>query len=170
MVVRNKKLNEKGQAFLELIFFMPIMLMLLAALVVFGNSINGSINQQKVVRSYFYARLKNNSTMPRKRYNAPQDGWRQFGMYFIGWKEKFEGGENGNLPLKPCYKVPIGLDEQECKAFESESTKFIRLGTVYGLCGATYLRTGGRLQRAPSSLDGSSESAHVQRSSCTIIE
>ncbi|MCB9094549.1 MAG: hypothetical protein H6621_05715 [Halobacteriovoraceae bacterium] len=133
--------DERGQAILELIFFLPIMIILLSLLVSFGSSINGAINQQKVTRGYFYSRIKNNSLMPLNSHddNAPYRSWRLFGMYFAGWMEKFDEGTD--FPVQPCYKLNLPLEEREqnCQSYPGNSTNFIRVGTVYGLCGTTYL-------------------------------
>ena len=58
--------NSEGQAIFELILFMPFLVYFVTLLFTAGNSINGSINQQKAVRGYFYHLLKGNSNLPVK--------------------------------------------------------------------------------------------------------
>src|SRR5665648_323680 len=103
-MLMKKKLNcQKGQALIELIVFLPLMITLYSVIGGFANAINGSINQQKVSRSYFYYRIQNNSTIPGIKSGDYQN-WRKFGMFYIGWKERFE---NADQPVMPCYKISI---------------------------------------------------------------
>lgn len=152
--------NKEGVAFFEFIFFLPMMVILMGLLVSIGNSINGAINQQKITRSYFYARISNDSTFPKKSQESGgiqsnQSEWSLFGLYFIGWREKLDG----QLPLQPCFKfrLPIENEEQECSEYSKDTTNFVRIGTVYGACGATYQRIGSSTSHvkapAPGSLD-----------------
>jgi hypothetical protein len=172
MDVENKKKknaldNENGQAIFEFLFFFPTIILLIFLIVSLGNSINGSINQQKVTRSYLYARLKNTSMYPQK---DPDDqiyqNWKIFGMFFIGWKEKFAEGTES--PLQPCYKVqlPFADTESKCDTYKKETSSFIRVGTVYGLCGATYYNNGTEIVRGPASNDPGEVS---DKNACTII-
>ncbi len=156
---KNKKnINNNGQALFEFIFFLPIMSAFLFLLFSVGNSINGSINQQKISRSYFYARIKNNSMMPLVGSIEEQRANLQFnsmGMFYIGWKERFNSSsssENG-IPLAPCYKmhVPLKNFEQECSDYNQDEINYIRVGTVYGACGATFVNIDSEMLRAPVS-------------------
>jgi hypothetical protein len=136
--------NQKGQALIELIIFLPIMFMLYSLISGFANSINGSINQQKVTRAYFYFRAQNNSTIPKPDADKTFNSWAKFGMFFIGWKEYFSGGQR---PMLPCYKVSIPMkatatDKCEEK-YTSQTSQYIRVGTVYGICGTTFENVNG---------------------------
>jgi len=139
---RKKILNEKGQGLVEFLLFLPLMLMLYSTLLALSNSINGSINQQKITRGYFYYRLQNNSTLPvprRDNQGEPSDSWKVFGMQIMGWSEKLLD----NQPVAPCYKLNLPFAEKEedsCDdAYKETATQFIRVKTVYGVCGATYV-------------------------------
>ena len=68
-----KRSHQKGQALIELIIFLPLMFMFYSMISGFANAINGSINQQKIARSYFYYRLQNNSTIPKPDADAAMD-------------------------------------------------------------------------------------------------
>lgn len=142
-------MNNKGQGILEFLVFLPLFLMFIGLIVGLGNAINGSINQQKAVRGYFYYANQNNSMIPRPDYeNRPSASWRAFGMFFIGWYDKIEG----NQPLSPCYKIPIPLEsnDQSCDANYSDlRTQLIRVGSVYGICGATYYNNGNHIFLVP---------------------
>ncbi len=135
-----KILKHKGQAMMEFVLFLPFMMMMFLSVLSIGNSINGSINQQKIVRGYFYYRASNYSTIPRPRRDGdePSTGWQTFGMQIIGWAEDF----NGNTPVAPCYKFQLPFadtTEDSCeKAYTTPQTQFIRVQSVYGVCGATY--------------------------------
>lgn len=159
--------NQKGQALIELIIFLPLMFMLYSVISGYANAINGSINQQKVTRSYFYFRAQNNSTLPKP---DPDEGWRnwtRFGMFFIGWKESF----NGRTPVLPCYKVsiPIGAAPGDVCAekYTTGTTQWIRVGTVYGVCGATFARYDQDVVHVPNH-PSESYFGLIDRSSCEI--
>ena len=137
-----KKTNQKGQALIELIIFLPLMFMFYSMISGFANAINGSINQQKITRSYFYYRTQGNSMVPKPDADKSYMGWSSFGMAYTGWKEQFSGGFQ---PMAACYKLSIPLapgttDNCEDK-YTTPSTMFIRVQTVYGVCGASYART-----------------------------
>src|SRR5690606_15248645 len=103
--------NDKGQALIELIIFLPLMITLYSVIGGFASSINGSINQQKITRAYFYYRIQNNSTNPEIKA-GPIQNWETFGMSYIGWKDYFKGGsDEGGLPVMPCYKISIPFKE-----------------------------------------------------------
>ena len=139
-----KFLKEEGQAMMEFVLFLPFMMMMYFSILSIGNAINGSINQQKAARGYFYYRMGNSSMMPKARRQGiePSDDWGTFGMQIMGWAESFEG----DSPVAPCFKfqMPLGeIDEDECrKAYTGTKTQFIRVQTVYGICGATYKKIG----------------------------
>ena len=151
--MRKKPNHESGQALIELIIFLPLMLTLYYLISGFANAINGSINQQKITRAYLYYRVQNNSTIPKPDGSNSFMGWSRFGMFFVGWKEKFE---NGTSPVMPCYRVSVPLKEAAkdvCnEEYSDESSQFIRVGTVYGLCGATYGRVNERVISIPDDL------------------
>lgn len=166
------KQNEKGQALLELIIFLPLMFTVYAIVTGFANAIYGSINQQKATRAYFYYRVQNNSTIPRR----PPDevSWTKYGTFFVGWREKIQD----NRPFAPCYKISIPVSNAADDSCDSEytatgedrpSTQFMRVGTVYGFCGATYQRNNNLIFPVPNRPD-LGFSALLDRDSCTISE
>lgn|SRR5690606_28249429 len=160
MAVKNLKrqMNQKGQALVEFVLFLPFLIMIYSVLMSIGNSINGSINQQKATRGYMKFRLQNNSYVPKPSWGGDDlaNGMNTFGMWIIGWMEEMEG----NTPVKTCYKfnIPIGeSDNDECeKTYTKNTTQYIRIGTVLGVCGASYKKvdTGIKLYpyAAPSDL------------------
>ncbi|MFL5783812.1 MAG: hypothetical protein ACJ76H_04320 [Bacteriovoracaceae bacterium] len=167
------KQNEKGQALLELVIFLPLMFVVYGLVTGFANAIFGSINQQKFTRNYFYYRVQNNSTIPRR---PPSDvNWKKFGMYFVGWREKMVADEN---PYAPCYRVSImvkGADNDSCEesysgtADDRPSTQYMRVGTVYGFCGATYVTEDRNIYPVPHKRLMSYQSL-LDNSSCSIDE
>lgn len=136
------KKNQQGQALIELIIFLPMMFMLYSLISGFANAIYGSINQQKITRGYFYYRVQNNSTIPKPDEDKTYQAWGQFGMFFIGWKEYFVG----NSPVQPCYKISVPLkpaDSDKCEdKYSKQTSQYIRVGTAYGICGATFGKQG----------------------------
>jgi hypothetical protein len=168
MTVAKMKNKQKGQALIELIIFLPIMFMLYSLISGFANAINGSINQQKVTRAYFYYRAQNNSTIPKPDVGRIFINWSKFGMFFIGWKEYFSSGD---LPMLPCYKVSIPMKATATDKCEEKYTKttsqYIRVGTVYGMCGATFERQAAGIVYSPD-YSGGSYRAVVDPSACFI--
>jgi hypothetical protein len=159
--------SQKGQALIELIVFLPLMVTLYSVIGGFASSINGSINQQKIARAYFYYRIQNNSTIPGTKTGDFQN-WRKFGMYYIGWKDKFEAGDQ---PVMPCYKISIPFKENpgdECESpYNTENTLWVRVGTVYGICGATYVNQNNMVVQVPDAI-GLRFSEVLDESSCSI--
>lgn len=168
--------NERGQALIELIVFLPLMITLYSVIAGFASSINGSINQQKVTRAYFYYRIQNNSNIPGPK-SGDFETWTQFGMFYIGWKERFEGDSQ---PVMPCYKVSITFKDEptdECgEKYEVEQTTWVRVGTIYGYCGATYVNNNQIISMVPDSAGGTPENGAgdynlvSDLSSCTIVQ
>lgn len=168
-----KKHNQKGQALIELIIFLPLMFMFYSMISGFANAINGSINQQKVARGYFYYRLQGNSTAP-KPLGGDYSSMSTFGMFYIGWKDKFlTGNDDAGKPIAPCYKLSIPLapgttDNCETK-YSTPSTMFIRVQTVYGICGATYARQDQSVLMLPDVFKADISTV-IGESSCHLIQ
>ena len=143
--------NEDGQSIIEFILFLPFLLMTYTITMSISSAINGAINQQKVTRAYFYYSMQNNSTFPKPYRDGaePYYSWNEFGMQIMGWSEKLVSDK----PVMTCYKfqLPLGTaDTDKCDdSYSKRTTQFIRVGTVYGVCGATYLRDQQNLFRMP---------------------
>lgn len=174
MDVKNKNLltDQSGQALLEFLAFLPFIIMMYLITITLGGAIFGSINQQKAARGYLFARVKNNSYLPRPGYagadvddaELPWRGWERFGTYFIGWKEKFAGAGS---PLASCYKLnlPTKDIEKKCESYGKQASQYIRVMTVYGICGATYfVKEGADVYHTPWQV--ANEVANVD--ACTI--
>lgn len=166
--------NQKGQALIELIIFLPLMFMFYSMIAGFANAINGSINQQKVTRAYFYYRVQNNSTIPKPDKAKTYGAWKNFGMFFIGWKDYFETGEDeAGRPVAPCYQltVPLGPNGDDvCESkYTNPSSMFIRVQTVYGTCGATYERHDRWVQPIPD-FSGGDFLPLIGKEGCTIVQ
>jgi hypothetical protein len=165
-----KMKNQKGQALIELIVFLPLMITLYSVIGGLASSINGSINQQKVTRAYFYYRVQNNSTIP-----GPKSGdwttWKKFGMFFIGWKDYFQ---NGDTPVMPCYKISIPFKDvpaDKCEdSYTETKTLWVRVGTVYGVCGGTYFFQGTTQVSLAPDYPGLQMEEVIDRSSCLISQ
>jgi len=151
--------NQKGQAIFELILFLPFLIFMLSIYYTIGNSLSGSINQQKAVRGYFYALTKNNSYV-----NTAKDidefgniGMRSVGFSALGWREKSEGG--GKQAFGPCFSfasmLKNGPSGETCDGKErgdNDTSNFIRVFTFYGVCGPVYSQptSGGRMTLEPT--------------------
>ena len=135
------KKNQEGQALVEFILFLPFMLMMYTVVVSLGDAIHASINQQKITRSYYFYRMQNNSQISKPQRGGGgglvNTNWSQFGHYFVGWADYL----NSDNPVAPCYKLNLPFAPgagDECEtAYSSLSTQFVRVATVFGICGAT---------------------------------
>ena len=150
MDAKNKILNEEGQAFFEMIVFVPFMLYLFSLIITFGNSVNGSINQNKILRGAYYHLLNHNSMAPRKDFlESLQDaGVGNVGMFVLGYQE----AKQEDLAIAACYRVNKvfgGTVDEQCSdppPAGEEGTNQIRLYTFYGLCTASFSANGGGFQ------------------------
>ena len=157
MIIRSStmaaRFDERGQALVEFIVFLPFMLMMYTVVVSLGDAIHGSINQQKATRAYFYYRLQNNSQISKIQANGsgtPGSDLQFIGHNFVGWADYLEG----EVPSLPCYKLNLpfapAADDRCEDAYDSVTTQFIRVGTVYGLCGASMEKIDGSFVEQPS--------------------
>ncbi len=138
--------NQKGQAIFELIIFIPFLVFLYAIYYNVGNSISGSINQQKAVRGYFYALTNGNSyinTLAELNQYSQEHSIRIVGFSSLGWRIKEATGGSG--AFAPCFRFAATLNNdstEECddtaREIPGESSRLIRIFTFYGVCGPTY--------------------------------
>jgi len=146
-----KKIDQEGQALIELIIFLPLIFTLYGLIGGFANAINGSINQQKITRAYFYYRTQNNSTIPKPLQVPNFQNWRRFGLVFTGWSDE-PISDSTPAPVAPCYEIsfPVaGAPNDRCEnQYATKTTQFIRVGTAYGICGASYITVNGRASGA----------------------
>lgn len=161
--------SQRGQALLELIIFLPLIVTLYSVISGFANAINGSINQQKITRAYFYNRIQNNSTFPGPGLVKDEYGsWSTFGMFYIGWKDYFKGQGS---PVMPCYKVRIPFrdsPQDKCEdSYSNTNTLWIRVGTIYGVCGGTFHQANNKVFYVPDG-GGQNFMSVVDKSSCLI--
>lgn len=148
----NKKKKDDGQALFELIIFFPFFLLMITVMLQVSSSINASINQQKVTRSYFFYLLKNNSTFPdRNDLDVYADkNLTHVGFSSIHWRDEEKLGDVSQAPcygLDPFSGITPGLSGEEChsdlRAFSTppgieKKTRFLRVYTAFGLCSAHY--------------------------------
>ena len=114
MAVKKKKiLNDKGQAIFEFVLFLPFIIFLYTVLVNLTNSINGSINQQKATRGYFYRLLKQDSRAPN-RIDIEffmGAGINVVGPVSVGWRRKSLGESQS---FGTCYKFMNFFGNNTC--------------------------------------------------------
>ena len=170
-----KKNNQKGQALIELIIFLPLMFMFYSMISGFANAINGSINQQKITRAYFYYRVQNNPTIPKP--DGAWEKWSTFGMFYIGWKDMFTSGDDeaGGQPLAACYKLSIPLaaagNDSCAEKYTTPSTQYIRVQTVYGVCGTTYFRQDSTVRPLPTpDYNGGDFNILIKPEGCLLLQ
>ncbi len=135
--------EQRGQALMEFIVFIPFLIGFMSLLVTISSSINGSINQQKAARGYFFHILKGNSTVPLSRTvdSLRDEGATKVGMFAIIWGDKRKGGRQ---PVAACYKINsmfAGDLEGECDDpmdHSEQKSNYIKVFSVFGLCGNFY--------------------------------
>lgn len=140
--------NQKGQAVFELIIFLPFLVFLYTIYSTTGNSINGSINQQKAVRGYFYALLRGNSyinTMADLEEFSSKSV-NVVGFSALGWRDKSANGQRDSFA--PCFKFSSVLKNDSDEDCDSETreedsdgnpiSRNVRVFTFYGICGPVY--------------------------------
>lgn len=141
---REIKINQSGQALIEFLLFIPFMMMAYSLMLSLGNSINGSINQQKIARSYYFYKIQNNSMAPQR---GDSGNFQLHGMDYIGWMTQIEGCQDQGKPEACCYQLRLPVAKKagdECaEPYTDQSTQFIRVMTVFGVCPTTYTRDGG---------------------------
>lgn len=151
--------NHKGQAVFEFIVFMPLLVFLFTIIIKLGNSINLSINQQKVTRRYLYQLSKNSSTLPimfSLEQNLTNTSLEFVGMSTVAWRERsLEGSPNSSLA--PCIEIGQLFSSSTGETCEEpneddKTTRFLRVFTAYGICGETYSKTGNQYVRVKDSI------------------
>ncbi|MAW07089.1 MAG: hypothetical protein CME61_02280 [Halobacteriovoraceae bacterium] len=136
--VKVRQINKKGQAMFEFVIFLPFVIVLFKMFLNIGGAINGSINQQKTLRGYFYHTLRGSSYFPSLK--TLDSSWKTFseaGFYAIGFSETLIDDK----PISPCYKIEpfFGPDVDKClERPKNNKSQFIKPKTMYGLCGAHY--------------------------------
>ncbi len=151
-VKKNGKLREeKGQAIFELLVFLPILIFLYTVIFNVGNAINVSINQQKTVRRYFYFLMKGNSYLPYQgELSGYAGGVTRVSASMIGFADRLEGASGaGGTPVAPCFRfnsIFSDSGDESCdEPVEGErQTSYIRVMTVYGVCGENLSLQGDR--------------------------
>lgn len=143
---KNKILN-KGQATFEFLVFLPFLLIFIGIFVTISGSINGAINQEKATRGYFYRILKGNPYIVSRsdaQMLVPAVG-NSISNLAIGFRKRSEGESS----IMSCYVIKsflAGTLEEKCDAKASNPggpTFLIKVGTMYGACGASYYASTG---------------------------
>lgn len=149
MAVKKHLKNSEGQALFEMLAFMPILILLYTIIFNVGNSINVAINQQKVARRYFYYLVKGNSLLPTQaELMEYKSGFTQLGISMVGYADQIESsGSGGGQPYGSCFKFnsfAAGDSDETCKepGDEEGESLFVRVFTVYGICGENFFRSG----------------------------
>lgn len=146
----NNILDEKGQSLFELIAFLPLLLLLISVMVTTGNAINGSINQQKALRGYFYFLVRGSSVAGMSTSQLAtfdEEGLSSVGQYVVGWRAS---DDSINDTFGTCYKYNSLFNNSEivdrdCKdpSVRDGKTHFIRVFTAHGLCSENYEKRNG---------------------------
>lgn len=143
MKLIDKLNNNNGQALFEMIIFLPFLIFLFTIFYTVGNSLSGTINQQKAVRGYYYHLVKGNSYLvSQDDLNTYKDaGVQSIGFFAVGWTEtRAETKRIGN-----CFSFSSILKNSSTEECEStirepagEGSSFVRTFTMYGVCGPVF--------------------------------
>ncbi len=143
MAVKQNK-NEKGQAIFELIIFLPIFLFLIKSLFDYGDAINLSINQLKVVRGYYFYSVSHDTMLPSAKFleDFKNNGVNHVSLDAFSWSLDTIA-ESGGSPVGACVKVYgfLGNEiEEECREANpvDRKTQFIRIYSSFGVCSGTW--------------------------------
>jgi hypothetical protein len=156
--------NEEGQSMIEFIVFIPVLLVFYSITLTIYGAINASINQQKIVRSYYFSLAHNDSYMPTAevlRDFQQSAGVRSAGMFALGWRLEKQGEES----IAPCYKLASfssETGEEKCSPGNrtENKTQYVRVKTVFGLCTTTYINNNGYFQMATNYPFGASSASY----------
>ncbi len=141
---KSPKINQKGQALFEFIIFLPIFLYMIKILFDYGDAINHSINQLKVVRGYYSYSNAGDSNLPNLAFanDFKGRGVAQIGSDAFAWSATKTTGSI--LPTGSCVKVMgflgNGIQGETCEAPQVDNlkTQFIRAYSAYGVCTGTW--------------------------------
>lgn len=139
--------HNKGQAVFEFLIFLPFMMILYSIVLTIANAINGSINQQKITRGYYFNLIHNDSFVPNNEIlnDFRRSGINQIGMFAVGWRMKSDNEKQ----IAPCYKI-LSLskitEEEQCVPGNKTgtTTQYIRVKTAFGICSGTYYNENGQ--------------------------
>lgn len=155
--------SQKGQSVFELIIFMPLFLYMTKVLFDYGDAINHSINQNKVVRGYYYYTISNDSNAPN--WSFSEDYYLRgniigpnaaIGLDSYAWSLDSTAGDL--RPKGSCVPVPgfLGNDlaSDECRApnIVDGKTRFIRSYSAFGVCTGSWINVGAPNSRVMYSL------------------
>ncbi len=155
---KKKLLDEKGQALFEAMIFIPIFLYLVVMLINIGNSINVAINQNQATRAYTYFVMKGNSDgLGRSDLAALSGTFTEVGSFIIGWSQDYVNNTN---PIASSFHIPTlpwaEAEDENCKdKSNAQDTNCIKVFTLYGVCGESFVNSGSGLFRTLDPTSGS---------------
>src|SRR5690606_9714520 len=136
----------------ELIIFLPIFLYMIKILFDYGDAINHAINQNKVIRSYYFYTVSNDSNLPNRLFSEDYKNRgivgdnAVFSLDAYSWSsEKTQGNVK---PVGSCVKVAgflggeISGDECAAPSVADQKTQFIRAYSAFGVCTGSWRNVG----------------------------
>lgn len=164
-IFKKKKqiLDEKGQALFEAMIFIPIFLYLVIMMITIGNSISTAINQNQATRTYTFFLMKGNSdAIGSYDLRSFSGGFTELGAYIVGWAKSYRNTTN---PVSTNFRIPslpwAPSEDEDCtQKGDPRDTSCIKVFTLYGVCGETYIK------RESSFLRANDPSAAALATSC----
>lgn len=139
--------DDSGQSLFEFLFFLPLFVFFASFISNIGNSINTSINQQKLTRGYFFYLTQNNSFIPARGLLNNLGSLSRVSQFSIFYRVK----ENDNGKSRPeTYEKPnifIGGSDEESQYLRGDDedldsqSDFIRIFTGFGICSNGYSKS-----------------------------
>lgn len=150
MLKRKQQSRERGQALIEFILIMPILLTFIWYLVHVNSAINKSVVAQTNARGWLFVKLFNHSHGPVLEEMAASDR-STFSLGVAG--NVMEEGEQSYVAEAPMERLGIGPLPQENTEANNEpgeptagsKRQDIRVRTAFGICTARKTRQDGQL-------------------------
>lgn len=133
---KNRSLGQKGQALVEFIMIIPIIMSLVWYIIHVGLAINKSIVGQKAARSQLFLKLYNHRSGPV----AKEFAYAERSHFYIGVSSELTKGNS--KPKAPVEVLGVGatpkamkdVDESPGEPAANTKRQTIRVRTIFGIC------------------------------------
>lgn len=140
LIKRTKHKKQKGQALLEFIILLPIVLSLLWYMIQVNMTINVSIVNQKSLRAWLFHKMFNHSGGPANNGTIQDFISQKRSAFFLGvGKDPYQDGVNPEAPtvslgagVKPSKNPDASDDVGEVPV--NKLRQVVRVRSAYGIC------------------------------------
>ncbi|NUM89488.1 MAG: hypothetical protein HUU37_09815 [Bdellovibrionales bacterium] len=145
--------GERGQALIEFLMMMPLLIAILWYMLHVNSAINTSIVQQKHVRSHLFIKLFNHANGPVKREYLPPDGPARAHYAMAVSANVLPGAESGSSTgsiRAPVRRMGVGLNPSVNPSANNDPgeptggvlRQDVRIRTAFGICTSKKPTTG----------------------------